>query len=456
MSPRLRRPSRQRRPIQGYLLPPKVIVDILDQPRPPEVFLSPSRDVVAVLEHAPMPTIAELSRPMLRLAGLRIDPATNGRHRARAARALVLKAVADGATRTVTLPPSPALTWLGFSADGARFAFTQTRPTGIELWVGETATGRASALPGADLNAVLATPCAWVGTGTSLLCATTVPGRGAAPTLPSVPTGPNVQEHRGGVSPVRTYQDLLTSAHDEALFEYYATSQLVTVNATTGARTPLGRPGLHTQVLPSPDGQYTAVTRLSKPYSRLVPYADFAKSVEVWDRVGAITRTIATLPVADDVPNGGVLPGPRSFRWHPLEPATLAWVEALDGGNPKTQVPQRDRISTLAAPFKGEPAELARTEYRFSGLSLDGCRRGALLGVRSHAALDPHVGARQTRRRPAQAVGSERRGSLRRSGHGAAPHARLGHRVDRAERRHDLPGRPRAPRRKATSHSSTR
>ena len=109
---------------QGYLLPPQAIVDILDRPGPPEVFLSPSRDVVAVLEHAPMPTIAELSRPMLRLAGLRIDPANNGRHRARAARSLVLKAVADGAARTVTLPPSPALTWLGFSADGARFAFT--------------------------------------------------------------------------------------------------------------------------------------------------------------------------------------------------------------------------------------------------------------------------------------------------------------------------------------------
>ena len=177
-----------------------------------------------------------------------------------------------------------------------------------------------------------------------------------------------MQEHRGGVAPVRTYQDLLTSAHDEALFEYYGTSQLVTVNAATGARTPLGRPGLHAQVLPSPDGQYTLVTRLSKPYSRLVPYTDFGKTVEVWDRVGAITRTLATLPVADDVPNGGVLPGPRGFRWHPLEPATLAWAEALDGGDPKATVPFRDRLSTLAAPFKGDPAEFVKTEYRFSGL----------------------------------------------------------------------------------------
>ena len=204
---------------QAYLLPPKAIVDILDQPGPPEVVLSPARDVVAVLEHAPMPTIAELSRPMLRLAGLRIDPATNGRHRIRTARSLTLKSVADGAVRQVTLPAAPALTWIGFSTDGARFAFTQTTTAGIELWIGESATGRAQALPGADLNAVLASPCAWIGMGGSLVCATTLPGRGRAPAPPAVPTGPNVQEHRGGVSPVRTYQDLLTSSHDEALFD---------------------------------------------------------------------------------------------------------------------------------------------------------------------------------------------------------------------------------------------
>ncbi|MGE0360366.1 MAG: alpha/beta hydrolase family protein [Vicinamibacterales bacterium] len=353
----------------GYLLPPKAIVDILDQPGPPEVMVSPAQDLVAVLEPSPMPTIADLARPMLRLAGLRIDPATNGRHHPRTFRSLVLKSTADGAPRQVTLPPAPALTWLGFSADGQRFAFTQTTPTGIALWVGESASGRAKALGAADLNAVLTAPCAWVGTGAALLCATTVPGRGAAPAAPAVPGGPNVQEHRGGVSPVRTYQDLLASAHDEALFEYYATSQLVMVDAATGTHTALGRPGLNAQVLPSPDGQFTLVTRLTRPFSRLVPYNDFGKAVEVWDRVGAIARTLASLPIADAVPNGGVLPGPRSFRWHPLRPATLTWAEALDGGNPKTTVPFRDRLMTLTAPFKADPEEFVKTEYRFTAQS---------------------------------------------------------------------------------------
>jgi len=352
-----------------YLLPPKAIVDILDAPPPPDVFLSPARDVVAVLERAPMPTIAELSRPMLRLAGLRIDPRTNGRHRARTAKNLLLKTTADGATRAVTLPASPQITWIGFSADGARFAFTNTRDTGIDLWIGESATGRAHAVSGLAVNGIFGGGCTWVGSGGQLLCMAIPPARGAAPAAPTVPTGPNVQEHRGVVAPVRTYQDLLTSAHDEALFTYHGTSQLVFVNAATDARTPLGTPALFSRALPSPDGQYVLVTTLTTPFSRLVPYDDFAQTIAVWDRGGAVTKTIATLPVADTVPNGGVQPGPRAVRWQPGTPATLAWAEALDGGNPKTVVPARDRVVTSAAPFSAAPVELAKTEFRFAGIA---------------------------------------------------------------------------------------
>ncbi len=178
--------------------------------------------------------------------------------------------------------------------------------------------------------------------------------------------------------------------------------------------------------------------------------------MEVWDRVGAITRTLATLPVADDVPNGGVLPGPRSFRWHPLEPATLAWAEALDGGDPKAKVPFRDRLSTLAAPFKADPAEFVKTEYRFSGLAwtdaglalvseFDRTRRW----TRTWVIERDGVGG-------AQAVGSQRRGSLRRPRHarcaGCAPRAPS--RSCRAATRSSWPA-P-APRRRATSRSSTR
>jgi dipeptidyl aminopeptidase/acylaminoacyl peptidase len=353
----------------GYLLPPKVIVDILDAAPPPTTDLSPTRDTLAVIERASMPPLSELAQPVLRLAGRRINPRTNGPHRAQVSRAITLKSIADGTERKVTLPPNPALVWLGFSPDGRRFAFTQQRDNGIELWVGETATGQAKALTTAQLNASLGAPCEFVAEGGSLLCHFVSPSRGSAPAAPLVPPGPNIQENRGVQAPVRTYQDLLTSAYDESLFDYYATSQLAFVDAASGQRTPVGTPAVFETVSVSPDANYILVSRVRHPYSWLVPYTNFPSTAEVWDRKGTVVKKIADLPMADTVPNGGVLPGARSFQWQPLAPATLVWVEALDKGDPKNKVPHRDQVLTLSAPFTGTPAELAKTEFRYGGVS---------------------------------------------------------------------------------------
>ena len=122
----------------GYLLPPKAIVDILDAPPPPTTDLSPTRDTLALIERASMPSLSELAQPVHRLAGRRINPRTNGPHRAQLSRSITLKSIADGSEKKVTVPATPALTWLGFSPDGKRFAFTQQRENGIELFgVGE-------------------------------------------------------------------------------------------------------------------------------------------------------------------------------------------------------------------------------------------------------------------------------------------------------------------------------
>jgi dipeptidyl aminopeptidase/acylaminoacyl peptidase len=352
-----------------YLLPPKVIVDILDAPPPPTTDLSPAKDTLALIERASMPPLSELAQPVLRLAGRRINPRTNGPHRAQLSRGITLKSIADGSERKVTLPPNPAISWIGFSTDGKRFAFTQQRDNGIELWVGDTATAQAKSVTPAQLNASLGTPCQFVGDGASLLCHFVSPNRGAPPAAPAVPPGPNIQENRARQAPVRTYQDLLSSAYDEALFDYYATSQLAFVDAASGQRTPVGSSALFETVEVSPDNNYIFVSRVNRPYSWLVPYTNFPSTAEIWDRKGTVAKKIADLPMADTVPNGGVLPGPRSFQWQPLAPATLIWAEALDNGDPKNKVPNRDKVMTISAPFSAAPAELAKTEYRFGGVS---------------------------------------------------------------------------------------
>jgi len=170
-----------------------------------------------------------------------------------------------------------------------------------------------------------------------------------------------------GLAPVRTFQDLLQNPHDEDLFDYYCKSQLAIVNVATGVATRLGQPGIFTGVNPAPDGKHFLVTRIHRPYSYLLSYSSFPRDVEVWDAAGKTIHKVASLGLEDKIPMNGVATGPRGTSWRPTEPATLVWTEALDNGDPKQQVPYRDRIVMLRAPFTGAPAEIIRTEQRSRG-----------------------------------------------------------------------------------------
>ena len=67
-------------PQETYKKPPKEILDVLDAPVTPMAVVSPTWDTMLLAEPLRYPPIADLAQPMLRLAGLRINPATNGRH----------------------------------------------------------------------------------------------------------------------------------------------------------------------------------------------------------------------------------------------------------------------------------------------------------------------------------------------------------------------------------------
>ena len=248
--------------------------------------------------------------------------------------------------------------------------------------------------------------CEWLDDSSAIACLTVPANRAAVPAPPTAPDGPNIQETSGKPAPVRTYQDLLTSAYDEALFEYYLTSQLALIDPASGKATPIGKPGMIEEPAPSPDGRFFLVTRTKRPFSRLVPRDDFPKDIEVWSRTGDKVRTIADMPMGDAVPITGVITGPRGARWHAAAPATVVWVEALDGGNLKNKVPHRDRLMTLAAPFAGEPSELVRTGTPVPRHRLDGARSGAGHRIRSEGTVDAHVADRVRHRHGVTGVGA--------------------------------------------------
>src|SRR6185369_13071482 len=181
-------------------------------------------------------------------------------------------------------------------------------------------------------------------------------------------------------SHMATFEDLLKDAHDEDLFHYYATAQLALVDAASGAVTPIGQPGMYLGAEFSPDERYLLVTKLKKPFSYRVPYFLFTRTVEVLDPSGKSVRIIADLPISDEIPRQGTVSGPRAVDWQPLRPATLVWVEALDGGDPLRKVPHRDKVMRLAAPFSESPAEVFRVKNRFSSLAWTAKEDEALLG----------------------------------------------------------------------------
>jgi dipeptidyl aminopeptidase/acylaminoacyl peptidase len=355
-----------------YKTPPQPIVDILDASPLPTASVSPDRQWLLMLEQRSMPTIAELAQPVLRLAGYRINPRTSGPQLPGPITGLVLKRIADGSERRISVAGPTAVSFVAWAPNGRSIAFVQTRDSGLALWIADIPTGQARAVTTATLNATDGNPCEWLPNSTALLCRFVPDDRGPAPEAPRIPIGPTIQEATGTASPAPTFQDLLDDAQDEALFAHYFTAQLALLDATTGARTPLGRPAIFDGVDVAPGGEYVLVTRTGRPFSYLVPAARFPKDIEVWNLRGDVVQRIAQLPLAENVPIRGVRTGPRNVQWRPDVPATLVWAEALDGGNPKTKVEHQDRVVALAAPFAGEPTALIHLAKRYADIDWDG------------------------------------------------------------------------------------
>ena len=354
---------------QTYQLPPQEIVDILDAPPLPITRISPDGVHMLFMYRESMPTIEDLAIAYINLAGFRVDPQRNIRYSPMARLyALQIKNIETGVEHDIQVPENANIGAVDWSADGTMIYFTHITDEGMELWVSEIATGQSRRIPDVLINNVYGRPLQWM-PGENIILAQSVPeGRGPTPALSPVPTGPIVQESDGTPSPVRTYQNLLTGPDDEQLFDYYATSQLLSIDITENIITELGEPAIFQNVSPSPDGKFILVSRVVKPYSYLVPAFRFPTDVEVWSRTGELVAHLASIPLAEEIPLFGVVQGPRNHSWVNTDDARLMYIEALDEGNPRIEADHRDRVMVLDYPFEGNAREWTRTGYRYAGI----------------------------------------------------------------------------------------
>ncbi|MDP9200482.1 MAG: prolyl oligopeptidase family serine peptidase [Gemmatimonadota bacterium] len=285
---------------------------------------------------------------------------------------------ATGRVRHIVAPGlSGRLRDLEWSRDEKHLAFTVTTPAGTALWVADLAAGTPRRLTPPTLNFTTArgnivndTGCNWISGKAPLVCRLWPANRGAPPKMSEVPSGVIVQESYGRSAPARTYEYLLQGPSDEALFDYYFTDQ-VSLVGLDGKITPVGQPGVHARVTPSPDGNYLLVETVQRPYSYQVPMDVFPSRTDVWNLNGRVLHEIRNSHVAEEAPSArdAVLPGIRIVNWRSDVPATLVMVEALDKGNPRSAVPKRDQVSLLSAPFTGAATPFVQTEYRYGGIT---------------------------------------------------------------------------------------
>jgi dipeptidyl aminopeptidase/acylaminoacyl peptidase len=353
-----------------YQTPPKAIADLVNAPSTPSVSFSKSGDWMMLLERADNPSIEELSQPELRIAGLRINPATSGPSRGRGVENVKIKMTRGGEEIQIKgLPANPSMGGFALSKDEKFLAFTQTEANGISLWVVDMTSFEAKKLTDTILNEVYGNAMAWTPENEILIKAVN-PSRGNIPQKPSAPAGPIIQESTGEASPNRTYQDLLSNPYDEKLFAFFIDSQIMLVDLN-GDKKPIGPSGMIKSMDLSPDGKYLMVDLIKKPFSYLVPASRFPYDVEVWDKAGKKVKTVAQIPLDENRPTGfdATVTGPRNISWRADKGAMLYWVEAQDEGDPRNDVKDREIVYTLDAPFASEKKKLATTPYRFAGIA---------------------------------------------------------------------------------------
>lgn len=355
----------------SYQKPPKSILDLADVVRAPSVQIDSKMEYLLLSYRNTFKTLSELNQSEVRLGGLRINPITNISSSMTYINDLKLRKVKDSKEISIKdLPKNPLIANISWSPNEKKIAFTNTTEKGVELWIIDIASAQAKKLSGANLNANLGSPFMWFKDSESLLLKTLPKDRPALlDSSKDLPQGPITSNSSGSASQNRTYADLLKNQNDEANFVMLTTSELVKVDLN-GKSSVWKKADMYAEESFSPDGKYLMLNTLQKPFSYIVPFNRFPVKSVVYDLTGKAIKTVNEVPLTETMPKGfsATRSGKRNLSWRADKPATLAYVVALDDGDPAKKVEYRDEVFQWDAPFDKAATSLAKTKQRFAGI----------------------------------------------------------------------------------------
>jgi dipeptidyl aminopeptidase/acylaminoacyl peptidase len=358
----------------SYQKPSAPILALADYERPPTITMDEKRENMLLMYRNTYKTLDELNQDELRLGGLRINPNTNMTTTATYLNNLKIRKVKEVKAEPIQvagLPQNPKIANITWSPDYTKIAFTHTTNSGVELWLIDVATAKASKISETNLNGAMGNAFIWYKDSKHLLVKFNPANR--QPLINNYkgnPQGPTVSVSGGKVSQNRTYQDLLKNKTDEANFEILMSSQLYKVGLD-GTKTLFKDKDLYVGMSFSPDGNYIMLTTLQKPFSYVVPFSRFPQIYKVFDTQNAsLVKIVNEVPLNEIIPKGfsAVRVGRRNMAWRDDMPATLYFVEALDEGDPAKKVEFRDEVFSWNAPFNQAPVAIAKTQQRFAGI----------------------------------------------------------------------------------------
>jgi dipeptidyl aminopeptidase/acylaminoacyl peptidase len=356
-----------------YQKPPQEILELVDAPLAPAMRMDDKGENFVFLYRNSFKSIEDLSETELRLAGLRINPVTNIGSRVNYINNIKVRTGRNSKEVVPAgMPTNGKFSNFSWSPNQKMMAFTNTVSKGVELWVLDIENQSVKKISNSYLNANMGQPFAWFKDNATLLVKLLPSNRlPLIDTKTAVPTGPTISVSEKGVrAQNRTYQDLLKNKTDEFNFEQLTLSELHTVSLN-GEQKLWKETAMYGGLSFSPDGSYIMVTSIKKPFSYLVPLSRFPSEINIYNEQGDLINKILELPLIEELPQGfmAVRTGKRNLSWRDDKPATITWCEALDSGDPAIEVPFRDEVFELEAPFNGNPKSLIKTIGRFGGIT---------------------------------------------------------------------------------------
>ena len=354
-----------------YQKPSKSILDLADYEKAPTVSMDTKKENMLLMYRNTYKTLDDLNQEELRLGGLRINPVTNISSTVTYTINLKLRKISGkNEIQVAGLPDNPKISNISWSPNDKKILFSHTTNSGVELWVIDVATAKATKLTDATVNANLGNPFSWFLDNETILVKMLPKNR--KPLLDSkkdLPTGPIISSTAGAKSQNRTYPDMLKNQNDEINFENIITSELYKVNLN-GTATLFKEAAMYAGEKISPDGNYIMLTTIQKPFSYVVPLYRFPSKTVVYDARGKEIKTVNEVPLNEIIPKGfmAVRKGKREMAWRNDKPATLSYVVALDEGDPANKVDFRDEVFLWDAPFANNATTLTKVPQRYNDI----------------------------------------------------------------------------------------